>query len=171
MTNRGTGASGLGNGSDYAQIKYSDFKVKTPAIEPGQSMKGSVTLSNFGKLAGVEVVQLFVRPAEGGGRQKRCTPRQLSQVRVNPGVSVTVDLSIPFECFQTVGAEAKLDMSHRQTFQVAVGGLSQDSVMQMATVLVTQKPTPVTRRRKSPKTAVMMDPVMTSTPIIETHSP
>lgn len=151
-------APGTGRGSENAQIKYENFQILTPVVEPGQSMNATVTLSNTGRLAGVEVVQLFVKAADSKGQQRRCTPRQLSQVRVNPSKTVIVDLSIPYECFKTVGMEANRDMSQRQLFEVAVGGISQDVKMLMSSVLVVQKSTPVTRGRKKPVAKTIESP-------------
>lgn len=161
----------LGRGIDYAQINYSDFKVTTPVVEPGQSMCATVKLSNVGKLAGVEVVHLFVRSAGSGAEQRRCKPRQLSQVKVNPGKSVIVDLSIPYECFQAVGLESNLTMGNREKFDVAVGGVAQDAAIQMATVLVVQKTTPAMKGRKKPETKLIKEPKTSSSAYLETISP
>src|SRR5678815_4887909 len=51
----------FGFGLSYTQFAYSEMKFSATAIRPDDSAKVSFKLTNTGKLAGEEVVQLYIR--------------------------------------------------------------------------------------------------------------
>ncbi|MGZ7077536.1 MAG: fibronectin type III-like domain-contianing protein, partial [Candidatus Angelobacter sp.] len=57
----------FGHGLSYTAFKYSDLSVPVQAVAAGQPVNADVTVTNTGKLAGDEVVQVYLKfPAVKG---------------------------------------------------------------------------------------------------------
>lgn len=55
----------FGFGLSYTTFEYSDLKISSDAIAKGEKLQVSVTVKNSGKVAGEEVVQLYIRDLVG----------------------------------------------------------------------------------------------------------
>ena len=51
----------FGHGLSYTKFKYSNLKLSTKSITPNDTLKVKVDVTNTGKVAGKEIVQLYVR--------------------------------------------------------------------------------------------------------------
>ena len=51
----------FGYGLSYTTFSYSNIKLSSTSLKPGQTLKASFTLSNTGKYDGIETVQLYIR--------------------------------------------------------------------------------------------------------------
>ena len=51
----------FGYGLSYTTFKYSDLSLPTQAVAAGQPVSADVTVTNTGKVAGDEVVQLYLK--------------------------------------------------------------------------------------------------------------
>lgn len=56
-----TPAYPFGYGLSYTTFSYSDIKLNKTQLKPGETLEVSVTVTNTGKYAGEEVVQLYIR--------------------------------------------------------------------------------------------------------------
>ena len=57
----------FGYGLSYTTFKYSDLSLPTQAVAAGQPVDADVTVTNTGKVAGDEVVQVYLKfPAVKG---------------------------------------------------------------------------------------------------------
>ena len=83
----------FGYGLSYTKFSYSDLAVPTQAVAAGQSVSAEVTVSNSGKLAGDEVVQLYLKfPAVKGA--PRIALRGFERVHLDPGASQKVHFEL-----------------------------------------------------------------------------
>ncbi|HLP26593.1 MAG TPA: fibronectin type III-like domain-contianing protein, partial [Acidobacteriota bacterium] len=55
----------FGHGLSYTTFKYSNLKLSAKSITPKDTLKVKVDVTNTGKVAGKEVVQLYVRDRVG----------------------------------------------------------------------------------------------------------
>ena len=55
----------FGHGLSYTEFAYSNLQLSAPALQDGQTVTVSVDVTNTGKVAGREVVQLYVRDKNG----------------------------------------------------------------------------------------------------------
>lgn len=56
-----TPAYPFGYGLSYTTFSYSDIRLNKTQLKPGETLEVSVTVTNTGKVAGEEVVQLYIR--------------------------------------------------------------------------------------------------------------
>jgi beta-glucosidase len=76
----------FGYGLSYTQFNYSDLRVPQQAIAAGQSVEADVTVTNTGKLAGDEVVQLYLNFPEVNGAP-RVALRGFERIHLEAGAS------------------------------------------------------------------------------------
>jgi beta-glucosidase len=96
----------FGFGLSYTTFKYSDLKLAKKA-KVGDKVIVSVKVTNTGKRAGEEVVQLYLKD------EKASTPRPIHQlegfkrIMLNPGESQTVEFELTPRQFSMIGSDDK----------------------------------------------------------------
>ena len=76
----------FGYGLSYTKFNYSDLKVTDQAVAAGQSVGADVTVTNTGKLAGDEVVQVYLKFPEVRGAP-RVALRGFQRIHLEAGAS------------------------------------------------------------------------------------
>ena len=105
----------FGHGLSYTTFAYKNLKVSDAQLQPNKAITVTVDISNTGRVAGSEVVQLYVQvvqpapptpqpgQAGGGGRAGGAQQRPAKQlagfqrVDLQPGESKTIALSLPHD--------------------------------------------------------------------------
>jgi beta-glucosidase len=83
----------FGYGLSYTAFKYSDLSVPSQAVPAGQSVPADVTVTNTGKLAGDEVVQLYLKfPAVKGAPV--IALRGFQRIHLEPSASLKVHFDL-----------------------------------------------------------------------------
>ena len=83
----------FGYGLSYTKFAYSDLNVSTAAVAAGQPVGANVTVTNAGKIAGDEVVQLYLKfPAVKGA--PRIALRGFERIHLDPGASQKVHFEL-----------------------------------------------------------------------------
>ena len=83
----------FGYGLSYTKFNYSDLSVPEQAIAAGQPLSAEVTVTNTGKVAGDEVVQLYLKfPPDKGA--PRIALRGFDRVHLDPGASQKVHFEL-----------------------------------------------------------------------------
>ncbi|HUN83052.1 MAG TPA: glycoside hydrolase family 3 C-terminal domain-containing protein, partial [Terracidiphilus sp.] len=79
----------FGYGLSYTQFSYSDLNVPAQPVAAGEPVTAEVTVTNTGKFAGDEVVQLYLRlpPVKGA---PRIALRGFQRIHLEPGASTRV---------------------------------------------------------------------------------
>jgi beta-glucosidase len=116
----GTPLYPFGYGLSYTTFSYSNLVLPTSAVTGGQPMTAQVTVTNTGKLAGDEVVQLYLSFPDVKGAPIRAL-RGFRRVHLDPGQSESVqfelrprDLSMVSDAGEPIIPEGK--------YSVSVGG-------------------------------------------------
>jgi beta-glucosidase len=118
----------FGYGLSYTQFKYSNLRITPAEISPAGIAEVSVDVTNTGKRAGVETVQLYLH--------ERYTPvavpvkslREFARVELNPGESKSVMMRLTPEQLQLLDASLHWTVAPG-TFDVMVGKSSQEIVL------------------------------------------
>ena len=85
----------FGFGLSYTTFEYQGMTMEKDRLRAGETVRATVTVKNTGKIAGDEVVQLYVSAV--ASRVERA-PRELkafARVHIEPGATATVKLEVP----------------------------------------------------------------------------
>ncbi|NUN71002.1 MAG: glycoside hydrolase family 3 C-terminal domain-containing protein [Bacteroidetes bacterium] len=124
----------FGHGLSYTSFQYSAVTLSSSSITKDQSLTVSVSVTNSGKRAGEEVVQLYLRDDVATVTRPVKELKGFKKVMLQPGETGTVTFTVTSEDLSFYG----LDMKKRiepGTFTVYVGGSSADGQQAVFTVL------------------------------------
>ncbi|MGB7190648.1 MAG: glycoside hydrolase family 3 C-terminal domain-containing protein [Acidobacteriaceae bacterium] len=83
----------FGYGLSYTTFKYSDLNIPQPTVNAGDPVDADVNVTNTGKVAGDEVVQLYLKfPPVAGA--PRIALRGFQRIHLDPGASRTVHFEL-----------------------------------------------------------------------------
>jgi len=97
----------FGFGLSYSQFDYSDLRVETPSVGVDGTLVASATLTNVGKVAGEETVQLYVRDLFGSVTRPVKELKGFQKVTLQPSESRTVRFEIPVSTLGFIGLDLK----------------------------------------------------------------
>lgn len=84
----------FGFGLSYTTFRYSDITLSSPVLKAGEPIRASVSITNTGKMAGKETVQLYVRDLVGSISRPVKELIGFQQVTLNPGETRKVNFTI-----------------------------------------------------------------------------
>jgi beta-glucosidase len=115
----------FGFGLSYTTFTYSRPKLSAQAIGPGGELKVSVTVTNSGRRAGAEIVQLYVRDKVGSVTRPVKELKGFQRIELKPGQSsdVTFTMTTADLAFYTARGRWEAEPG---AFTVFVGGNSRD---------------------------------------------
>jgi beta-glucosidase len=87
----------FGYGLSYTKFNYSDLKLSAVKMKSNETIKVSFQLSNVGKVAGEEVVQLYLKDKFGSVVRPVLELRDFQKVKLNAGESKTIEFTIDKE--------------------------------------------------------------------------
>ena len=113
----------FGWGLSYTAFHYGAPKPKQAKIGVGDSLQVAVTVTNAGKRAGDEVVQLYVRDDVASVTRPLRQLRGFQRVHLKPGESKTLDFTLKPDDLAFLGADLRKRVEPG-TFTVFAGGNS-----------------------------------------------
>jgi beta-glucosidase len=117
----------FGFGLSYTTFGYDDLRVSPSNAPVGTPVEVSVRVTNTGKRAGEEVVQLYVRDLVASVTRPVRELKGLSRVHLAPGESKEVRFTLTGRELEFVGRDMKY-VVEPGTFQLFVGGSSRASL-------------------------------------------
>jgi len=84
----------FGHGMSYTQFKLSDVKADKAAVAPQDSISFTVNVTNTGKRAGAEVVQLYIHDVQASVDRPYKELKGFRKVYLQPGETKPVTLTI-----------------------------------------------------------------------------
>lgn len=87
----------FGYGLSYTKFNYADLKLSSTKMTSNETIKVSFQLSNVGKVAGEEVVQLYLKDKFGSVVRPVLELRDFQKVKLNAGESKTIEFTIDKE--------------------------------------------------------------------------
>ncbi len=110
----------FGYGLSYTSFGYSDLVLPKTPIKAGARLKAQVTVTNTGKLAGDEVVQLYLQFPDVPGAPIRAL-RGFKRVHLNPGTSETFAFDLDRRDLSMVTTRGKRIVANGR-YRLSVGG-------------------------------------------------
>ena len=115
----------FGHGLSYTSFAYSDLKVPGK-VKAGKKVEVSLKVENTGKVAGKEVVQLYVRDIISSLPRPPKELKGFAKVTLNPGESETVTFTLDERSLSYYDPHKKAWVAEPGEFEVIVGSSSRD---------------------------------------------
>src|ERR1035437_3214463 len=124
----------FGFGLSYTTFQFNNLKLEKPDIYPHESLKVSIEVTNTGKYAGEEVVQLYIRDRVSSVTRPVKELKGFKKVMLNPGETRTIELTISPEhlSFTNINMEYVVEPGE---FEIMAGSSSRDADL-LKTVLI-----------------------------------
>ncbi|MBN1535421.1 MAG: glycoside hydrolase family 3 C-terminal domain-containing protein [Anaerolineales bacterium] len=87
----------FGHGLSYTTFEYGDMKMSSDKAQAGESIDISLTVTNTGKVAGDEVVQLYICDEYASIPRPVKELKAFSRVSLNPGEKRTISFHLPVD--------------------------------------------------------------------------
>ncbi|MDO6422536.1 glycoside hydrolase family 3 C-terminal domain-containing protein [Saccharophagus degradans] len=84
----------FGHGLSYTQFKYNNIKLSSANIKGDQTVTVSATITNTGKVAGAEVVQLYLHDEQASVERPAKELKGFQKVFLEPGESKAVNITL-----------------------------------------------------------------------------
>jgi beta-glucosidase len=97
----------FGFGLSYTAFRFGPVEISSPFIRKGGSIRVSVKLSNAGKMAGEEVVQIYVVKDKRRDGDPLCSLRAFKRIFLSPGESFVAEFELPASAFATINGEGQ----------------------------------------------------------------
>lgn len=110
----------FGYGLSYTTFKYDDLKLDKKA-KVGNSVTVKVKVTNTGKVAGDEVVQLYLRDEEATSPRPKVQLEGFKRIHLNAGESKVVEFELTPRQFSIIGANDKR-VIEKGWFTISIGG-------------------------------------------------
>lgn len=115
----------FGYGLSYTTFSYGDIKLSANSFKPGQSLTASITITNTGKVAGKEVVQLYTRDMVGSSTRPVKELKGFQKISLNPGESKEVTFTIKEDDLKFYNSSLKYT-AEPGAFKLFIGSNSRD---------------------------------------------
>ena len=115
----------FGYGLSYTKFNYSGLKLSSTKMKNNDTIKVSFQLSNVGKVAGEEVVQLYLKDKFGSVVRPILELRDFQKVKLNAGESKTIEFTIDKEKLSFYNDKLEF-IAEPGDFEVMIGASSAD---------------------------------------------
>ncbi|HBS44984.1 MAG TPA: glycosyl hydrolase [Paenibacillus sp.] len=118
----------FGHGLSYTDFEYNDIETKVTRQTDGKGMAADilVTVTNEGKVAGADVVQLYITDKESSVDRPLQELKGFRKVRIDPGETKTVKFTLKTEDFSFYSMEDSGWKFEDGKFVVSIGRSSRD---------------------------------------------
>jgi beta-glucosidase len=115
----------FGYGLSYTTFDYSNLELSRKIIKPGESLKVKFTITNSGKLAGEEVIQLYLKDLVASLVRPVKELRDFKKIMLRPGETKTMEFIIDKEKLSFFDKDLKW-IAEPGEFEVMIGSSSAD---------------------------------------------
>lgn len=111
----------FGFGLSYGTFEYSNLKLSASKIKKNQPVEAEVTVTNTGKAAGDEVVQLYITDLKASVKAPLFSLRDFKRVNLMPGESKTLKFIVTPDMMMLVNDKGE-NILEPGNFKVSIGG-------------------------------------------------
>jgi len=116
----------FGHGLSYTSFEYSHLRVSKQTITPNETLTVKVNVTNTGKVAGKEVVQVYVRDVQSIVARPEKELKAFAKVELKPKQMKTVTFTLDREAFWYFDTLANTWRTEAGEFEIWVGASSRD---------------------------------------------
>ena len=130
----------FGHGLSYTSFAYRDLELSASSVDAQETLQIALTVTNTGKLAGEEVVQLYVRDVESSLPMPEKELRDFAKVLLQPGESRRVAFSLEKRAFAHYDGTVHAWVVEAGQFEILVGASSRDIRLRQTIMVHGQQP-------------------------------
>lgn len=119
----------FGHGLSYTTFEYSDLKLNRKEMLDTETLSVSVKVKNTGKVAGKEIVQLYVKNAKSIAIRPEKELKGFKKIELAPGEEKTVSFVLDKRAFAYYNTEISDWHVPTGTYQILIGKSSRDIVL------------------------------------------
>ncbi|NJC98136.1 MAG: beta-glucosidase, partial [Anaerolineae bacterium] len=116
----------FGHGLSYTRFKYSNLRSSARSITPEDKLKVEVDVTNTGKVAGKEIVQLYVRDVESTFARPEKELKAFEKIDLKPKQTKTATFTLDREAFWYFDTAENEWSTEAGEFEILVGASSRD---------------------------------------------
>ena len=116
----------FGHGLTYTQFEYSNLRIGLDGFDQGGAVSIGFDITNTGARDGAEAVQLYVHDVESSVYRPEQELRTFAKVRLAPGETRQVDLTLRDDAFAVYDTAARTWVVEAGDFEIRVGASSRD---------------------------------------------
>ena len=148
----------FGHGLSYTTFAYANASVDQTTFKDLEGLKVSVEVTNTGKVAGKEVVQLYVRDQKSSLQRPLKELKGFAKVELQPGETKKVTLPLDFRAFAFYHPSYKQWVAEDGDFDLLIGTSSQDIRASLTVTLQSTLELPCILNNESTVSEWMHDP-------------
>jgi len=115
----------FGYGLSYTTFSYGDVTLSSPVLNPKGTVQATVTVTNIGKRAGAEVVQLYIHDLIGSITRPVKQLKGFEKIFLKPGESKTVSFTLTQDLLKFYDYNMNY-VAEPGDFDIMIGGNSRD---------------------------------------------
>lgn len=123
---QGTPLYPFGYGLSYTKFSYSDLKLSSSSIQPGDDVEVQVTVTNSGSCAADEVTELYMKDRKASVRVPNCSLCGFAHTHLEAGERKTLHFCVKAEAFRLVKEDGSR-VYEPGTFTIYAGGSQPDT--------------------------------------------
>ncbi|NWG33644.1 MAG: glycoside hydrolase family 3 C-terminal domain-containing protein [Chloroflexi bacterium] len=116
----------FGHGLSYTTFQYSNLRLSATSITPNDTLKVKVDVTNTGRVAGSEIVQLYVRDIESSFARPEKELKGFAKIELKPKQKKTVTFTLDREAFWYFDTAKNDWNTEAGEFEILVGASSRD---------------------------------------------
>lgn len=148
----------FGYGLSYTTFEYSNPKVSAKNFKDVDGVTVTIDVTNTGKLAGKEIVQLYVHDQKSGLLRPEKELKSFAKVELRPGETRSVSLQLDFRSFAYYHPKYKQWITEDGDFDLLIGASSADLRCRLAVTLEATLSLPCILDKESTVREWMADP-------------
>lgn len=126
----------FGYGLSYTSFDYTGMTIDSEVLEEGGSLTASIKVTNTGKLAGDEVVQLYIRDVDSKDPRPIKDLRGFDRFNLAPGESRSLSFEINEELLAYWNVESQKYSATKGMYEIMIGSSSRDEDLTKLEIVV-----------------------------------
>src|SRR5215216_5042539 len=116
----------FGHGLSYTTFEYSNLRLSVKALTPNELLKVRLDVTNTGKVAGKEVIQLYVRDVNATVARPPKELKAFAKVEFAPKQTKTITFTLDREAFWFFDVSQNTWTTEAGEFEILIGSSSRD---------------------------------------------
>lgn len=148
----------FGYGLSYTTFDYHDMKLSADKIKDTDKVTVSVQITNTGKVAGKEIVQLYVADKTGAAVRPSKELKGFAKVALEPGETRTVEIELDQRSFAWFNTEIHDWYAASGEYEILIGASSRDIRLKSTLQLTSTRTLPMEITRNTVVAELMGNP-------------